>query len=177
MWRAALIMLSAAALAGCGATERQRPPVRLALDSPGDGAVVRTTTVEVRGTVRPRGATVEVAGRPAQVSAGAFDAIVPLDTGANVIDVAATAPDARPAVTALRVRRDDRVTLPALAGQDPDLAQARLEDLGMTVTRERAGSFFDPLVPAPPRVCAIHPHAGSRVSRGSHVRLVWARHC
>jgi hypothetical protein len=177
MWRAALILLSAAALAGCGAEDRSRSPVRLQLSSPGDGAVVRTTTVEVRGTVRPRGAAVEVAGRPAQVSDGTFDAIVPLDAGANVIDVAATAPDARPAMAALRVRRDDRVTLPVLAGEDPDVAQTRLEDLGMKVTRQRAGSFFDPLVPAPPRVCAIHPHAGSRVSRGSHVTLVWARHC
>jgi hypothetical protein len=177
----ATVVLAAAALAACGGkTQRSTSGaarVQLSLDSPGDGAVVQAAIVEVRGRVRPRGAAVEVAGRPAAVSGGAFSVDIPLSAGANVIDVAATAADARPAVAALRVLRDNRVTVPALAGQDPDVAQARLEDLGLKVDRRRGGSFFDPLLPTAPRVCSIHPRAGTRLSPGTRVTEVWARHC
>lgn len=172
-------MLAAAALAGCGGapTAAGGGRIQLHLASPGDGAVVRAAVVEVRGTVRPSGASVEVAGRPAGVSGGSFTVVVPLDSGANVIDVSATAAGARPVLAALRVTRDDRVTVPALLGRDPDVAQARLEDLGLTVRRQRGGGFFDPLIPAAPRVCSITPRAGSRLDRGARVTLVWARHC
>jgi Glucodextranase, domain B/PASTA domain len=176
---AAAVALAAASLAACGGHTR-RPSsgrVQLQLESPGDGAVVQATWVQVRGTVRPGGAAVEVGGQPVDVSHGAFSASVPLQAGANVIDVAATAPGARPVLAALQVRRDDRVTLPALAGQDPDVAQARLEGMGLKVDRERGGGFFDPIMPAAPRVCEIHPGAGTRVAPGTRVTLVWARHC
>jgi len=176
----AAALVAATALMGCGATtQRPRPVthVRLSLAGPSDGAVVRGTVVEVRGTVRPSGAAVEVAGRPAQVSGGAFSAIVPLETGANVIDVAATARDARPAVAALRVQRDDRVTVPVLVGADPGVAQTKLEDLGLKVDLKRGGDFFDPLVPAAPRVCTVRPRQGSRLARGTLVTVVWARLC
>jgi hypothetical protein len=176
----ALAALSAAALlAACGGSAKRSGSahVRLSLASPGDGVVVRAAVVEVRGTVRPATAAVEVAGRPAAVKGGAFDVVVPLDTGANVLDVAATAAGARPAVAALRVRRDVRVTVPDLVGSDPDVAQARLENLGLQVSRERGGGFFDPLIPEAPRVCSLSPRAGSRVDPRSQVTLVWARHC
>src|SRR6188472_1286601 len=116
----ATVLMSAVALAACGGKPQRSASaarVQLSLDSPGDGAVVRAAIVEVRGTVRPRGAAVEVAGRPAAVNDGAFSVEIPLSAGANVIDVAATAADVRPAVAALRVLRDNRVTVPALAGQ------------------------------------------------------------
>ena len=174
----AAVVLAAAGLAACGGAKTDPPArVQLSLDSPGDGAVVRGDIVEVRGTVRPRGASVEVAGHRAAVDGGAFSVVVPLGAGTNVIDVAATAAHARPALAALRVTRDDRVTVPALAGQDPDVAQARLEGLGLKVDRRRGGSFFDPLIPAAARVCTIHPRAGTRLNRGSHVTMVWAHHC
>src|SRR2546423_5611324 len=105
----ALAAVAAAALtAACGGSAKRSGSghVSLSLASPGDGAVVRAAVVEVRGTVRPRGAAVEVAGRPAAVSGGAFDVVVPLDTGANVLDVAAPAPGAPPPLAALRGRRD-----------------------------------------------------------------------
>jgi Glucodextranase, domain B/PASTA domain len=175
---AALVL--SASLAACGGTsERPRPAahVRLSVDGPSDGAVVRGTVVEVRGTVRPSGAAVEIAGRPAEVRDGAFTAIVPLSTGANVIDVAASAHDARPAVAALRVQRDDRVTVPSLVGADPGVAQTRLEDIGLKVKLKRGGDFFDPIVPATPRVCSVKPVRGSRVARGTVVTVVWARLC
>jgi hypothetical protein len=176
--RIVVVLVAAAGLAACGGAKADPPArVRLALNSPGDGAVVRGDIVEVRGTVRPSSASVEVAGHPAAVSGGAFSVVVQLGAGTNVIDVAATAPDARPALAALRVTRDDRVTVPALAGQDPEVAQARLEGLGLKVDRRRGGSFFDPLIPAAPRVCAIHPRSGTRLNRGSHVTMVWARRC
>jgi hypothetical protein len=176
----AATLAAATALAACGGTtERPRPAahVHLSLDGPSDGAVVRGTVVEVRGTVRPRGAAVEVGGRPAEVTGGAFSAIVPLSSGANVIDVAATARDARPVTAAVRVQRDDRVTVPALVGGDPDVAQARLEDLGLKVRIKRGGDFFDPLVPASPKVCEVRPGRGSRVEPGTVVTVVWARLC
>jgi Glucodextranase, domain B/PASTA domain len=177
--RVALVLLTAALVAACGGSGQRSGGghVRISFASPGDGAVVRAAVVEVRGTVRPRGAAVEVAGRPAAVSGGAFDVVVPLETGANVLDVAATAPGARPAMAALRVRRDDRVTLPDLSGDDPDVAQARLEDLGLKVSRRRGGGFFDPLIPEAPRVCSLTPRPGSKLEPGARVTLVWARHC
>jgi Glucodextranase, domain B/PASTA domain len=177
--RLALATLALAApLAACGGGNAGAGGhVQLHLASPGDGAIVRAAVVEVRGTVRPRGAAVEVAGQAAGVSNGSFSAVVPLSSGANVIDVAATAPGARPAIAALRVSRDDRVTVPSLVGSDPDFARARLEDLGLKVKRERGGSFFDPLIPAAPRVCSVTPKAGSRLDRGARVTIVWARHC
>jgi PASTA domain-containing protein/glucodextranase-like protein len=177
--RLAFVFAVAVLVAACGGSGRPSGGghVRISLASPGDGTVVRAAVVEVRGTVRPRGAAVEVAGRPAAVSGGAFDVVVPLETGANVLDVAATAPGARPAVAALRVRRDDRVAVPDLTGDDPDVAQARLEDLGLKVSRERGGGFFDPLIPEAPRVCSLSPRPGSKLDPGSRVTLVWARHC
>src|SRR5206468_7287292 len=73
---AAVLSLLATGLAACGGSAHRpsaaHAPVRLALDAPGDGTVVRGTNVEVRGTVRPRGASVDVAGHPAGVSARAF---------------------------------------------------------------------------------------------------------
>jgi hypothetical protein len=158
---------------GAGGTSR----VELSLASPGDGTVVRAAIVEVRGTVRPSGAAVEVAGRAAAVRGGQFDAVVPLSVGANVIDVAADAPGARPAVLALRVQRDDRVTVPQLVGDDPDVVQAHLEDLGLKVRSQRGGGFFDPIIPEAKRVCSLSPGPGSRVEPGTRVKMVWARHC
>src|SRR5919108_3247440 len=91
---AAVVALTALATA-CGddpRPPRDEPKVKLELGSPADGAVVRSETVEIRGTVQPRGATVRVFGKEVAVDAGSFVAEVPLEPGANLIDVAAGAP-------------------------------------------------------------------------------------
>jgi len=56
---------------------------------------VRDETVVLRGTVSPAGATVLVHGRRVEVAGGTFEATVGLEAGTNVIDVLASAPDAR----------------------------------------------------------------------------------
>ena len=49
---------------------RREPGVKLELGSPPDGDVVRSDTVEIRGTVQPRAAHVRVVGREIPVDAG-----------------------------------------------------------------------------------------------------------
>src|SRR5437763_15951376 len=78
-----LALLIAAAcplvLVACGGSSTAtKPPVRLSVDSPGDGDVVHASTVQVSGRVSPAGATVTVLGRSAAVSGGRFSAVVPL---------------------------------------------------------------------------------------------------
>src|SRR5690349_2796771 len=101
--------LVAASLASCGGssgagqTAAALPEVHLRVISPTDSATTRGTSVTVRGTVEPSGATVTVLGQSAEVVGGSFTAQVDLQPGANVIDLAATAPRRGPALTAFRV--------------------------------------------------------------------------
>ena len=91
----AAVLALAALASACGddpEPPRDEPRVKLELGSPADGAVVRAETVEIRGTVKPRGATVQVLGHDVAVDGGSFRAEVPLEPGANLIDVAADAP-------------------------------------------------------------------------------------
>src|SRR2546423_8210042 len=99
------------------------PPVRLTVTAPLDSETTPGSTVTVRGTVDPPDASVQVRGRPAEVLAGSFTAQVDLDPGANVIDLAATAPRRGPALTAIRVTREMPVTVPDLSG--PSTPDAR----------------------------------------------------
>ena len=96
------------ALAACGGSSSPatKPPVRLSVDAPGDGAVVRAGTVEISGRVSPAGASVTVLGRSAAIAGETFSASVPLAAGDNVIDVMATGPSSRPAMTAVRILRE-----------------------------------------------------------------------
>jgi len=95
MRRLGLLLAAACplALAACGSSSStaSKPPVRLSVDAPGDGAVVRDGTVEISGRVSPAGASVTVLGRSATTAGGSFSAAVPLAAGDNVIDVMATA--------------------------------------------------------------------------------------
>ena len=180
MFRPAIVLLAlAAAVAGCADEERQKPAsqVRLSIDGPGDGAVVRDDVVSVRGKVRPRRAVVEVAGRRASVVDGRFAVDVPVRSGANVLDVAATAPGARAAVAGLRIVREDRVTLPDLVGMSPDDAALRLQDLGLEARLREDGGFLDAVVPGEPQVCRTSPESGARVLPGTTVTVVAARLC
>lgn len=170
----------AALAAACGddpPPPRQEPEVRLQLGSPSDGAVVRDETIEIRGTVQPSGAQVQVLGREVAVDAGSFRAEVPLEPGANLIDVSAGARGRRPDFVATRVVREVRLPVPDLVGRDADTAQDQLEGLGLTVRRENAGGFFDPILPGDPKVCASDPAAGAQVLPGTEVELTVARDC
>ena len=170
-----------AALSGCGgdddAPERPRPPVRLQIATPADRALVLGATVEVTGRVSPRTARVQVQGRRAPVNGGRFRSRVRLDPGSNVIDVAATAGNRTAALTAFRVTREQRVTVPDLVGASADDAEETAERRGLALERERGGGLLDPLVPNGLGVCEQAPDAGSEVRRGATVRVIVARAC
>lgn len=180
----ALVLAAAAALAAlaaaCGdasAPPRDGPEVRLELGSPSDGTQVRAEAVEIRGTVRPQGAEVQVLGRKIAVDAGSFRAEVPLEPGANLIDVSAAARGRRPDFVTTRIVREVRVDVPDLVGRDADTAQDQLEGLGLTVHQQQAGGFFDPILPGDPKVCNTRPRAGFQAIPGSEVTLLVARDC
>ncbi len=62
------------------------------------------------------------------------------------------------------------VTVPSLAGQPLDVAEQRLDDLGLHPS-EQGGGLFGVLVPSDWDVCETSPVAGSVVSPGSTVEL------
>lgn len=172
------VMLSSA---GCGGDDPSAAPalapVRLAITAPVDGATVRGGNVDVRGRVTPAASQVTVLGRPALVTAGHFSAVVPLEAGANVVDVIATAPRRTPALAALRVTRDVLVTVPQLVGVPQDELEAVLEPLGLRAEVDRGGGILDVLRPGETAVCEQEPAAGVRLRRGRSVRVVVAKRC
>jgi hypothetical protein len=177
---APVLLMALTALAGCGGQDRvpaDPPAVRLAIDSPPDASVVRQDTVELRGRVSPAGASVRVLGHRAKVSGGAFTASVPLDQGANVIDVAASMRGRSPALAALRVTFDPRVEVPDLTGVAADEAESRLSDLGLESSTDHVGGLFDDLRSGPRRVCESDPASGARVEPGTEIRLRVAKAC
>ncbi len=180
--RAAILIgvLAVVLLGGCGGDDPAPAllsPVRLAITAPSDGAVVRGGTVDVRGRVAPAVSQVTVLGRPALVTSGRFSAVVPLAPGANVVDVIATAPRRKPALAALRVTRDVLVTVPQLAGVEEDELEGVLDSLGLRAEVERGGGILDALRPGTYAVCTQEPDAGTRVRRGSAMRVVVAKRC
>jgi hypothetical protein len=180
MHRTGLLVLLALAATGCGdqqAPEPPRPPVHLTLSGPSDTASVHGDSIEVSGTVSPVSATVRVRGRRVPVSGGSFTAKVGLEAGTNVIDILASAPETRPAMTAVRVRRLVTVRVPDVVGDDPTDARDRLETLGLTTTVEQTGGIFDTLLPGDPLVCETDPVAGREVDAGTQVRLMVAKGC
>ena len=168
-------------LAGCGAyddTERKPPrAVKLQVSSPVDAALIRGSTLEVRGSVSPPGAQVRVQGRRARVSGGTFTSVVSLARGANVVDVAATARNRSAALTAFRVTREVRVAVPDLAGEAADDAERQIARLGLRFESVRGGGLLDPLVPSRLAVCEQEPAVGARARRGATVRVIVARSC
>jgi hypothetical protein len=171
----------APALAGCAGGDAQREPslrpVRLEVTTPADAAIVRSATLIVRGRVSPASAKVRVLGRPAQLSGGAFTAVVSLDHGRNIVDVAATARGRRTALAAFRVTMDERVAVPDLTGVAARAVDRELEPLGLRVEVRRGDGLLDRLLPGDPVVCEQEPAAGTRVSRGRTVRVLIARSC
>jgi len=167
------------ALAACGGSSSttSKQPVRLSVDAPGDGAVVREGSVEVSGRVSPTTASVTVLGRQATISGGTFSATVPLEAGGNVIDVMASAPSARPAMTAVRILRQIQVRVPDVTGDSPGDARTRLEQAGLRPDVHESGGLLDDLLPTDPSVCETKPAPGTRVDRGTAVRVRTAKVC
>jgi glucodextranase-like protein/PASTA domain-containing protein len=176
--------LAAAAVTGCGSDDgqkrAQRPPtpVALKISSPADMTTVRTETVRVTGTVDPAGAAVLVLGQKAPVSGGGrFAATVPLEPGANVIDIMATAGGRGPALTAFRVTREMPVTVPDLGGKTVDDVNRALGDLGLQPEVEKGGGLIEDLLPGDPAVCEQDPDPGTQVRRGTKVHVVVSKSC
>jgi serine/threonine protein kinase len=63
------------------------------------------------------------------------------------------------------------IPVPALAGQPLDVAEQRLDDLGLR-SSEEGGGIFGVLIPSDWNVCQTSPGAGSPVRRGSTVHLL-----
>jgi hypothetical protein len=177
--------LSAAALAvlvlvlgGCGEASKPAPPVRLTVDAPSDMALLREDSVDVHGVVSPATARVSVEGKDVAVSSGRFSTSVALLPGTNLIDVVAGAKDgARPAMVALRVRREVTVAVPDLIGFTPSDAEDSLAGLGLEADVQEAGGLIELLLPEDARVCRTDPPAGTDVEPGTTVKVLAAKRC
>jgi hypothetical protein len=170
------------AVAGCGGDDGERAqralvPVELDIASPADMAVVQSETVEVRGSVEPAGASVRVLGKAADVSGGSWSAEVPLQPGANVIDVMASARGRAAAMTAFRVTRELPVEVPDLDGLEVPEVETRLSDVGLVPDVTERGGLIDDLLPGDPAVCEQDPEPGTEVRRGTTVRVQVSRSC
>lgn len=185
--RPALLVLAclaaSAPLAACGGSSPQpapKPqlPVALTIAQPIDSSTVTDGTVEVRGTVEPSGAQVRVLGHAAAVTGGAFSIQIPLDPGANVVDVIATAPRRAPLLTAFRVTREILVEVPDLGGKSDKDAQSAVESLGLTLDATRGDDgLIDSILPGDPKVCTQRPDPGTSVHKGTTVSVVVAKGC
>ncbi len=166
------------ALAGCGKAAKPAPPVQLSVDAPADMALLRVSSVEVHGVVSPPSADVLVEGKPVPVDGGRFSTRVPLLPGTNLIDVVAgAAGGARPAMVALRVRRQVTVSLPDLSGLTPSDAKDTLAGLGLKGDIQRATGILEFLLPEDARVCGTEPPAGTDVKPGTTVTVFAAKQC
>jgi hypothetical protein len=168
-------------LSACGGDDKPASaaaPVRLQISSPSDQGTVHDASVEVRGTVSPAGAEVTVRGEHAQVSGGSWSAQISLEPGVNVVDVLASAGAAKPALTAVRVRRVIDVEVPDVTGLSADDAQQQLEDANLKASLQTDdGGFFDDLLGGKPKVCETDPEAGATVDPGATVTVTLARRC
>src|SRR3954454_10243816 len=162
---------------GCGGDRPAPAPVRLQITAPPDEAVVRDAQVQLRGTVRPATATVTVEGRRAAVSEGEFHATVVLQPGTNVVDVMASAGGARPARTAIRIRRRVTVDVPDVTGLVAADASAKLKALGLKAPIDEQDGIFERLLPGQPKVCETDPERGATVDPGTRVRLLVSKQC
>jgi hypothetical protein len=180
--RAVLAACVLTLLAGCGGNEEPRAarapePVELKVDAPDDLAVVREGTVEVRGTVVPRNASVEVLGEPAAVSGGEFSATAPVQPGSNVIDVIATAEGRAPTMTAVRVTYELPVPVPDLEGLTVEEAEAEVDEAGLVLEVRYGGGLLEDLLPGDPGVCEQDPEPDTEVRRGTTVAVAVEKSC
>ena len=180
--RIAACCAALAVVGGCGGEDKAPPkparPVALTIAQPGDTATVESGTVYVRGTVEPATAQVRVLGRPASVSGGSFNIQVPLEPGANVVDVIASAPSRAPMLTAFRVTREVLVVVPDLSGEDVGDAEDSLKGLGLKIDARRGRTASSTACcPARRRVCTQRPEPAEKVHKGTTVQVVAAKGC
>jgi hypothetical protein len=176
-----IVLLATVPVAGCGASAKRGgnggPPVRVTIAAPGDQSSTRADTLTVRGSVSPVDASVQVLGQPADVVAGTFTVRVPLQPGANVIDLAATAKRHAPTLTAVRVTREMPIVVPDLSHLTTDDAQARVARLGLRLRTENGGGLLEGILPGTPGVCDQRPAAGDEVHKGDIVTVLVAKRC
>ena len=166
-------------LAGCGGGGgKAAAPVRLSVDAPSDTALLRADSVDVHGVVSPATAQVSVEGKAVDVRRGRFSANVALLPGTNLIDVVAGADGgARPAMVAIRVRRQVTVAVPDLIGYTPADARDALAGLGLKPDVKEAGGLIELLLPEDARVCETSPRPGTQVDPGRTVTVYAAKRC
>jgi hypothetical protein len=175
--RVSALALIAVVLGGCGSAKKAEPPVRLSVDSPSDMALLHADSVEVHGVVAPTSAQVSVEGENVAVRSGRFSKRVQLQPGTNLIDVVAGADRARPAMIAVRVRRQVSVAVPDLIGFTPSDAKDALAGVGLEADVQEDGGLLELLLPEDARVCQTDPAAGTNVDPGSTVHVFAAKRC
>jgi hypothetical protein len=164
-------------VAGCGEKKTTAPPVKLSVDAPADMELLHDDSVEVHGVVSPANAEVRVEGKSVRASGGRYSATVQLAPGTNLIDVQAGAKDARPAMVAVRVRRQVTVQVPDLTGFTPSDAKDALAGLGLEPDVQESSGLLDFLLPEDARVCDQDPASGTEVDPGSTVKVFAAKNC
>ena len=159
---------------GCGddpKPPRNEPEVTLTLSGPADAATVRTRAETITGTVRPAAANVRVLGREVSVEGGRFSADVPLEPGANLIDVDASARAAgrtsRPCGSCTSCAWRCRTW-----AADADTAQEQLEGLGLKVKKRRRRRVLRLDPAGRPEGLPMQPRAGRAGPSGQRGRAV-----
>jgi Glucodextranase, domain B/PASTA domain len=175
-WALALVAC-AGGVAACGGSSKPTPRVQLQINSPSDGALVRSGWVAVSGSVSPSNTSVLVLGKSVPVASGAFSAQVPLRPGTNIIDVLAGAPHAQAAMHVFRIVRQIVVPVPELAGDSSSGAVERLKAVGLVARIRNSSGPFDFLIPISPQVCGTDPGAGQTIPPGSAVDLNVSKTC
>jgi hypothetical protein len=166
------------ATAGCGQAKKAAPAVRLTLDAPADQALLHAASVQVHGVVAPSDATVSVEGKDVNVRGGRFTTRVALLPGTNLIDVVAGGKGgAKPAMVAVRVRRQVTVAVPELTGYTPHDAKDALAGLGLSANVQEAGGLLEFLLPEDARVCKTDPAPRTQLRPGSTVTVFAAKRC
>jgi hypothetical protein len=203
----AVLAVGAVALAGCGSSSDNSKPaaqkpaakkIKVSVTAPSDGDRLGSSVkkVQVRGTVTPTNATVEVAGKAAKVTGGLFQATVPLSAGDNTLDVAATAPGSSPVTSSVDVVRASKPakvaskpkpaptpkptpapkpatkTVPSVVGQRLDVAEDTLHSKGIGY-KEIGGGTFGIVVKSNWDVCQTEPSSGQTAS--GRVKLIVER--
>jgi hypothetical protein len=152
--------------------------VKLRLGTPTDGTRTEASTERVSGVVSPRTARVLIVGEAVKPDTrGDFSTTIALAPGTNLIDVIASAPHARPAMTTLRVVRYVLVTVPTVTGETPTAAAAAIRSAGLKLQLHEDKNPFSFLLPFPKHVCSQSPSGGDRVAPNSTVTLGVGKVC